>query len=114
MKNKIKVFFLSLFIIFPARVLAQYPIVASKKVSSDSFSPLIFNAAKQMIVLVLGIVGVLAIFGFVLSLVLYVTAAGDEERIGAGAKVFKTSLVQVFIVIFGLILVFFAQKVLAG
>lgn len=113
MKRKIKLLLYILLSAFPVKVLAQYPIVkGASSVSGDSPLLPLFNMAKQFMTLVLGILGILAIFGLLLALILYLTSAGDEDRIGDGAKVFKTAMLQFFIAVFGLAIVFLAQKIL--
>lgn len=115
MIKKIKLLLFTLLFIFPLNVLAQYPIVkGASSVTGESPLLPIFKTAKQGIILVLGAVGILAICGLVLALILYLTAAGDEDRIGDGAKIFKTSMLQIFIVVFGLTIIFLAQKILGG
>jgi|GEM_PF-3218952 hypothetical protein len=112
MIKKIKFLFYTLFFIFPGTVLAQYPIVqGASSVSDNSIVLPILNTVRQVMTWVLGGIGMLAILSLLLSLMLYLISAGDEERIGDSAKAFKTAVVQIFIAVFGLTIVYFAGKV---
>jgi len=112
MIKKIKFLLYTSFFIFPGTVLAQYPVVkGDSTVSGDSIFLPILNIVRQIITWVLGGIGMLAIFSLLLSLVLYLTSAGDEDRINDSSKALKTAVVQIFIAVFGLTIVYFAGKV---
>jgi hypothetical protein len=61
--------------------------------------------AVRVLSFLLGIAGTLALIMLVVGAIMYLTSAGDEERIDTGKKIFKYSLIGIIIVLSSLILV---------
>jgi hypothetical protein len=61
--------------------------------------------ALRVLNFLLGITGVLAIIMLVIGAIMYLTSAGDEDRIDSGKKIFKYSLIGIVIVMSALVIV---------
>lgn len=61
--------------------------------------------ALRVLNFLLGITGVLALIMLVVGAVMYLTSAGDEERIESGKKIFRNALIGVLIVMASMVLV---------
>lgn len=61
--------------------------------------------ALRVLNFLLGITGVLALIMLVIGGFMYLTSAGDEERIDSGKKIFKSALIGVIIVLASMVLV---------
>ncbi len=62
----------------------------------------------------LAIVSVLAVLGFVIAGILYLTAAGDEDGIARARRAFVGAIFGVIVSLLGLIVLQAAQTVLSG
>lgn len=62
----------------------------------------------------LAIVSVLAVIGFVISGILYLTAAGDEDQTARARRAFMGAIFGVIVSLLGLIVLQAAQTVLSG
>lgn len=62
----------------------------------------------------LAIVSVLAVIGFVISGILYLTAAGDEDQTARARRAFMGAVFGVIVSLLGLIVLQAAQTVLSG
>ena len=61
--------------------------------------------ALNVLQFLLGIAGVLALIMLVVGGIMYLTSAGDEERIDNGKKIFKNALIGVIIIMTSMVLV---------
>ena len=62
----------------------------------------------------LGIVGILGVIGFAIAGILYLTAAGDEDRIATAKKAMTWSIVGVVVALLGLVILKAAESMLGG
>ncbi|HOW60597.1 MAG TPA: hypothetical protein P5548_01240 [Candidatus Moranbacteria bacterium] len=62
----------------------------------------------------LAIVGILAVIGFVIAGIIYLTAAGDEDQIARGKKTMIYSLVGIIVALMGVIIIKAVQSMLGG
>lgn len=62
----------------------------------------------------LGIVGILAVIAFAISGVLYLTAAGDEDRIATAKKAMTYAIIGLVVALIGLILITAIRTLLTG
>jgi uncharacterized membrane protein len=62
----------------------------------------------------LGIVGVVGVIGFAIAGILYLTAAGDEERINKAKSAMLYSIIGVIVALAGLVALQFAKSMLGG
>jgi hypothetical protein len=53
----------------------------------------------------LGLVGVIGVIGFAIAGILYLTAAGDETRMGTAKKAMTYSIIGVIIALAGLVII---------
>jgi len=63
---------------------------------------------------ILGLVGFLGIIGFAIAGILYLTAAGDEDRINLGKKAMIWSIVGVIVALLGVVIIQAADTMLGG
>ena len=61
---------------------------------------------------ILGIVGFIGIIGFAIAGILYLTAAGDEDRIGTAKKAMLYSIIGVIVALIGLVVMTAVQSML--
>jgi hypothetical protein len=61
--------------------------------------------AVRVLSFLLGIAGVLSLIMLVIGAIMYLTSAGDEERIDSGKKIFKYSLIGIVIIMSALVIV---------
>ena len=62
----------------------------------------------------LGIVGILAVIAFAISGILYLTAAGDEDRIATAKKAMTYAIIGLVVALIGLILITAIRTLLTG
>lgn len=94
----------------PALAMAQFQSPSGTNLPSGSVSGIIKNIMNWM----LGIVGVLGVIGFAISGILYLTAAGDEDRIATAKKAMTWSIVGVVVALLGLVILKAAEAMLGG
>jgi hypothetical protein len=63
---------------------------------------------------ILGIVGILGVIGFAIAGVFYLTAAGDEGRIGTAKNAMMYSIIGVIVALVGVIVLNAAKTMLGG
>ena len=78
--------------------------------SNNSFYVVIHN----LLMYLLGIVGVLAVVGFVISGIMYITAAGDEDRVDLAKKMLTYSIVGIVVALLGLVIVTALSYIITG
>jgi hypothetical protein len=104
-------------LVLPAAVLAaDYPTgptVPSSSVVHISDSP-IYTILKNVLLYLLGIIGILAIVGFVVAGIMYITAAGDEDRVENAKKMLTYSIIGVVVALVGLVIVTALNAVLGA
>jgi len=102
-------FFIYLFLIsLPQTVLAQF---------SGSPQPAYFGVVDVDTIFdffnwLLGGIGIISLFGFFIAVILYATAAGDEDRVAQGGRTFFYSLAGIVIYIAGYFLLKYVQNLL--
>jgi hypothetical protein len=103
MKKTVKNIILYSLIFFPSAVLAQ---VKSSSDSSSSDGPdvtFLFSSISSFLYVILGGIGVLSLVGFFIAAINYLTAGGDEERVGTAGRIFAFSLIGIIIATIGII-----------
>ena len=63
---------------------------------------------------ILGLVGVLGVIGFAIAGILYLTAAGDEDRIATARRAMTWSIVGVIVALLGVVIIKAANSMLSG
>jgi len=74
----------------------------------------ITDIIKNIMTWILGLVGFLGIIGFAIAGILYLTAAGDEDRINLGKKAMIWSIVGVIVALLGVVIIQAANSMLGG
>ena len=95
--KKIKTFLpIALLILFPLLTLAQWD---SNELIDVSELPegSIYDTMENLMEWILGIFGFIGIIGFVISGIMYLTAAGDEDQITKAKSAMKWSIVGVIV-----------------
>ncbi len=95
--------------IAPVSVFAYDP-PANTNLPGGTLTGIISNIMTWM----LGIVGFLGVIGFAISGVLYLTAAGDEDRIATAKRAMTWSIVGVIVALLGVVIIKAANSMLGG
>lgn len=94
---------------FPALALAQFTpqgvqdpgvVGLNTGLASNSF----YGIIRNMLMYLLGIIGVLAVVGFVIAGIMYITAAGDEDRVENAKKMLTYSIIGLAVALLGLVI----------
>jgi len=114
MKNKIKSIgygvFSAALLTAPAFASAQFSTPSGTGLSSNS----VFNIISNIMYWLLAIVGIVGVIGFAIAGLLYLTAAGDETRIGQAKSAMVASILGVIVALAGLVALQFAKNMLGG
>jgi hypothetical protein len=96
----------------PALVSAQFntPTAGETGLPSGTISNILSNLMKW----ILGIVGILGVIGFAIAGILYLTAAGDDDRIKTAKKAMMYSIVGILVALMGLIIMQAIKGALGG
>lgn len=102
MKNKIKSFMSAISVMaiaFPAMVQAQFQEPGGTNLPISS----IFDIVQNVMNWLLGLIGILGVIGFAIAGVLYLTAAGDEDRIKTAKSAMLYAIIGVVVALIGLV-----------
>ncbi len=114
MKNKIKsttYAVISAMLIFPAMTAtAAYTQPAGTGLPSGSVFSIVTNIMQWL----LGLIGVVGVIGFAIAGILYLTAAGDETRMGTAKNAMLYSIIGVLVALAGVVALQFASGLLGG
>jgi hypothetical protein len=94
----------------PALALAQFSTPGGTGLPSGS----IMNIVKSIMNWLLALVGILGVIGFAIAGILYLTAAGDEDRIKTAKSAMTYSIIGVIIALLGLVIIQAASSMLGG
>lgn len=100
-------------VVMPTLVFAQLntnQIAGASQLEDTSISVLIQAAMRWL----LYIVGFLAVIGFVISGIFYLTAAGDEGQIDKAKSIMVSSIVGILVALLGLIIITAVTRFLGG
>ena len=113
MKNTVKAILSSATVAvlsFPVSALAQYTQPAGTNLPSNS----IFKIIQGIMNWLLALVGIFGVIGFAIAGILYLTAAGDEDRIGTAKKAMMYSIIGVVVALVGLVALKAAESMLGA
>ncbi len=115
MKNKIKSLtyaVVSATLIFPAMTVAaaSYNPPVGTGLPAGSLFSIITNIMNWL----LGLIGVIGVIGFAIAGILYLTAAGDETRMGTAKNAMLYSIIGVLVALAGIVALKFAGGLLGG
>lgn len=114
MKNTIKTILSSATVAvlsYPVSVFAQY-VAPTDATGLPSGS--IFKIIQSIMNWLLALVGIFGVIGFAIAGILYLTAAGDEERIGTAKKAMMYSIIGVIVALVGLVALTAAKSMLGA
>jgi hypothetical protein len=94
----------------PALVLAQFAPPSGTGLPENS----IMNIIKGIMNWLLALVGILGVIGFAIAGILYLTAAGDEDRIKTAKSAMTYSIIGVIIALLGLVIIRAAASMIGG
>lgn len=101
-------------LIAPAVAFAQWGEGIGEAESAGTPGGSIFEIIKGIMNWLLVLVGVIAIIGFVISGIMYLTAAGDEGRIETAKKAMINSIIGVIVALLGFVIVQAVDTMLGG
>ncbi|HEX8974277.1 MAG TPA: hypothetical protein VF817_02195 [Patescibacteria group bacterium] len=94
----------------PMAALAQFQTPQGTGLPAGSVTGIITNGMNWLLI----IVGILGVIGFVISGIIYLTAAGDEDQIARGKKTMIFSIVGIIVALIGVVVIQFVQGFLGG
>lgn len=98
--------------------LLAMPVIASAQVTKPSGTGLpesnLSTIVQNVMYWLLWLVGIVGVIGFAIAGLLYLTAAGDETRIGRAKNAMLYSIIGIIVALAGLIALNFAQGLLGG
>lgn len=102
MKTKIKKIAAasSIALMSPMMALAQFEIPTDSGLSSAPLTDIVRNIMKWILI----IVGLLGVIGFAIAGILYLTAAGDDDRIKQAKSAMTFSIIGVVVALLGLVI----------
>jgi len=116
MKNKIKKSAYSM--ISASMLLAPVLVSAQLDVTAGGGTGLpvggVMDIITNIMYWLLALVGIVGVIGFVIAGILYLTAAGDETRIGQAKSAMLYSIIGVIVALAGLVALQFAKNMLGG
>jgi uncharacterized membrane protein len=102
----------ALTLLTPLMVMAQFSVPKNTKLPGEGTTVLaIITRIMTWLLIVVGIVGVI---GFAIAGILYLTAAGDDDRISKAKNAMLYSIVGVVVALAGLVALTFAQNILSA
>jgi len=115
MKRKIKIavnYLMSVIFLVPAVALAQIDLSAGGNTGLQQTS--IFDIIQNVMLWLLGILGFVAVIGFVISGILYLVAAGDEDAQARAKRAMIYSITGVVVGLVGLVILYAANQLLGA
>jgi len=94
----------------PGLVLAQFQAPTESGLSSAPITDIVKNFMKWILI----IVGLMGVIGFAIAGVLYLTSAGDEERIKQAKSAMIYAIVGVVVALLGLVIMNAVYKLLGA
>ena len=110
MKRKIQKIISLGVLLAPFSVMAQFQPPTGGNLPQGS----IFNIIRGVMLWALGLLGFFAVIGFVISGIMYLVAAGDEDQQKKAKKAMYYSITGVIVGLIGLVVIYAVQKMLAG
>lgn len=113
MMNKIKSLIAVVSVAFltvPALAMAQFSAPSGTGLGEGSISGIITNIMKWLLMMV----GILGVIGFAIAGILYLTAAGDEDRIKRAKSAMIYAIIGVVVALLGMVILRAVSTMLAG
>ena len=115
MRNKIRLIASSVSVAaltLPALALAQLDTTAGGSTQLPTGS--VFSIITKIMNWLLGLVGIIGVIGFAIAGILYLTAAGDEDRINSAKSAMMYSIIGVIVALVGLVALQAANSMLGS
>jgi di/tricarboxylate transporter len=110
MKRKIKIAYSAVAVLLPFIAAAQVSSPTGTSLPSGTINSII----KEVMLWLLGLLGFFAVIGFVISGIMYLVAAGDEDQQSKAKKAMFYSITGVIVGLIGLVIFAAAQTLLGG
>lgn len=113
MKEKIKIvikYLVSGLVLVPIAALAQFQVPGGTNLPVAS----IYDIVRNIMFWLLAILGFVAVIGFVISGLMYLIAAGDEDRQATAKRAMIYSITGVIVGLAGLVILFAANRLLSA
>jgi hypothetical protein len=113
MKEKIKKaarYIFAVSFLVPVATLAQF----SKPSGTSLPQATVYDIIKNVMMWLLGILGFVAVIGFVISGIMYLIAAGDEDSQGKAKRAMYYSITGVIVGLVGLVVLYAVEKLLGA
>ncbi|HBO16642.1 MAG: hypothetical protein UR69_C0004G0006 [Candidatus Moranbacteria bacterium GW2011_GWE2_35_2-] len=117
MKSKIKKIVLGVVVSFsasPLIALAQWNAGLANAQQSGLPWDNIASIIGNIMFWILSLVGVVAIIGFAISGLMYLTSAGDDDQIKKAKNAMKNSIIGVIVALVGLVVIYAVNNMLGG
>jgi len=95
---------------FPMLAAAQFDIPSGTGLQTGS----IYDIISNFMMWILGLVGIIGVIGFAIAGVLYLTAAGDEDRINTAKKAMMYSIIGIVVALIGVVILKAVQTMLGA
>lgn len=95
---------------FPVSVFAQYTQPSGTNLPGGT----VFNIIKGIMNWLLALVGIFGVIGFAIAGILYLTAAGDEDRVNTAKKAMLYAIIGVIVALVGLVALKAAESMLGA
>ena len=95
---------------YPVSALAQYAQPSGTNLPSNS----IFKIIQGIMNWLLALVGIFGVIGFAIAGILYLTAAGDEDRINKAKSAMMYAIIGVIVALVGLVALKAAESMLGA
>lgn len=94
----------------PVAALAQFAVPANTNLPQGTVLDIVTNIMKWLLI----VVGILAVIAFVIAGILYLTSAGNEDRISSAKKAMVYAIIGVVVALVGLVVIVAVQSLLGG
>ncbi|TSD00466.1 MAG: Uncharacterized protein Athens071425_611 [Parcubacteria group bacterium Athens0714_25] len=99
-------------LLLPALALAQFEAPSGSDTGLPESS--IYAIVQNIMYWLLGLVGIAGVIGFAISGIMYLTSAGDDDRMGTAKKAMIYSIIGVVVALVGLVALSAIQNMLGG
>jgi hypothetical protein len=111
--KKIKTFLAIILLASPLAAMAQWD-VNSVNTTAQLPSGTIFNIVESVLNWLLALLGIFGIIGFVISGIIYLVSAGDEDTIERAKRAMTWSIIGVIVGLMGFVIIQAVNSMLGG
>ncbi|MDD3498340.1 MAG: hypothetical protein PHH24_02430 [Candidatus Moranbacteria bacterium] len=110
--KKIKNVLLAIFALFPFVAFGQWDVNEYRVYGLPEGT--IYDIVESVMMWILGIVGFVGIVGFAIAGIIYLTSAGDDEKISKAKKAMTWSIVGIVVALMGFVIIQAVDSMLGG